>query len=98
MALTLAQQQDVARRWIVDWFVAQNVTANLGYDDVLAAMQALDTCLDTALNAQSPAWVTTSTLLVNLNNALPANFKANATTNQKLAVLGYVLFKRAGAF
>jgi hypothetical protein len=94
MALVDADRQDLSRKWAQKMFVDAGLTATMSYADVKAACDAFDAALDAVQSTL--AFVTTATLLTNLNNILPAPFKTAATAGQKAVLLSYVLLKRGG--
>jgi hypothetical protein len=94
MALIDADRQDLSRKWVQRMFVEAGLTATMSYADVKAACDAFDTALDAVQSTL--AFVTTATLLANLNAILPAPFKTVATAGQKAVLLSFVLLKRGG--
>jgi hypothetical protein len=96
MALTVQQQQDVARYWGNVNFVQANLTANFNTNDLIAAAAAIDGAFDTTLTAAVAAVGGGTTVMNGLNQVIPAPF-SGATAVQKTLLCCYVLMKRAGA-
>jgi hypothetical protein len=95
MALTVQQQQDVARYWANVNFVQANVTANFNTNDLIAAAAALDSAFDTTLSAAVAAVGGGTTVMNGLNAIIPAPV-SGVTAQQKTLLCCYVLMKRAG--
>jgi hypothetical protein len=94
MAITPADQALIARKWVEQFFVGPNVTANLTHADIVAAAAAFDAGLD-ATNLLN-AFLATDPLITSLAKLYPAPFSTNATVVQKYALACYVFMKRAG--
>jgi hypothetical protein len=95
MPLTVTAQQAAARQVAQDLFVAGNKTASLSLGDILAAVQAVDSALDTTLGAAVTATSGTTTILQYLNSVLPSPTNT-ATAAQILTLIARVQDKRAG--
>lgn len=95
MAMTVQQQQDLARRWVADVFVGPNVVASFSHQDLLTTIGALDTKLDATVSSLGLSL--TATLLNALAGMFTTTPMSGATVAQKSLVLAYVLLKRGGA-
>jgi hypothetical protein len=95
MALTVQQQQDVARYWANVSFVQANVVANFHLGDLNAAAAAIDAAFDTTLNAAVIAVGGGLTVTQAMAAVIPAPFNG-ATAQQKVLLVCYVMMKRAG--
>ena len=82
MALTIDEIKDVARQMGLAMFQQQNATANLNLDDLIAAVNSVDTFLESSKNYF-------------YSSVLPSLFNNNATEEQKALLLVYVAGKRA---
>ena len=72
-----------------------SVTGNLNVDDLVAAIDSLDTAMDTVINAVPGAWQT-KTIKTALIDNLPEPFKSNSTATQKAAALMLWALAEAG--
>lgn len=103
MALSLPQQTDGARQLAPVLFganpfnlILQSVqTATVNHADILAAVQQLDTDLDTTLTAATAALGGATTIINGLNASIPSP-ASTLTAQQKTIILCAVLLKRAG--
>ena len=93
--LTAAQQRDTSAHWANINFVAASATAIYTTDDLSAAVAAIDSALDTTLNAAVTAGHGAQTVVQALNSVIPAPF-SGATAQQKALLVVYVIEKRAG--
>lgn len=94
MSLSDSDRQDAARRWIAQFFVEPNATANLSHTDIAAAVAAIDADLDAQVSTLGISG--TATMLAALVGLLPEPFKSGSSAAQKAAVYSYVFLKRAG--
>lgn len=96
MALTDGQRQIAARAWIENAFVRANVTANLTYADIKAAIDTIDGDYDATLNAAVTAYGGSTTILNAFLASLPEPFKSTANAGQKALAFTYVAMARGG--
>lgn len=95
MALSAQQKQQLTQKWAVEFFVAFNSVANFSAADLQAAATAVDNALDATLNQAVATVGGTTTVINGMAAVIPAPF-SNATGAQKVALVCYVLMKRAG--
>lgn len=96
MAMTATQKRDAARRLGSDMFNGGRLaTANLGTDDLEAAVESVDAAMDTVFNTVPAAWQA-KTIKQALIDNLPEPFQSGSTPAQKALALAAWVMKEAG--
>ena len=93
--LTAQQIWDTSTVWANKHFVQGGEIATFSMDDLNAAVSAIDTALDTTLNAAVSAGHGAQTVVQALNSMIPAPFNT-ATAQQKAELLSFAVSKRYG--
>ena len=93
--LSAAQVKQIGQLWVMNNYVATNVTATMNEAQIEAAVSAVDNALDTTLTAAVAAVGGSTTVINGLAAVMPAPF-SGATVAQKTMLVCYVLMKRAG--
>ena len=94
MAFTDDQARKVARE-VAARIYTQSITATMNLDDLKAAINAIDTVMDTVINT-IPGPAQTNTIKQGLLSQLPEPFKSETTTAQKALALSLWAFEEAG--
>ncbi len=95
MAFTSQQIKDAAKEWVKIFHADRTITANLNTDDIEAAIQSIDSAMDTVINSLPGAWGT-KTIKQVLIDSLPEPFQSTSGAAQKALVLSVWAMKEAG--
>lgn len=95
MALTPTQIRQALRQWVKTSYSDRTKVANLNTDDIRAAIESIDSGMDTIISTIPGAWETKSIKQALIDN-LPEPFRSKATAEEKALVFSAWAMSEAG--